>query len=318
MFGPHAPIWRFLERLRACQHPPTARSAPRGLHLLEVFPALALPALEPEILKRKRAAAYNPANGRKFSHVDWLLVTGAVRRHADELGIGRLSHWAGQAAARNKPSKHDQDCLDAAICLIIALKWRRGPRDSVAVLGDRTTGYMVTPVSPETRQILEQAAAAKHVPIDVPWPEVERSRIMAMPRRGPAHDVESAVPAGGGMTRGRAARRRIVFDEKSLRTRLVTAARAGDTLTYGEVARQFGVRWSQGASTALTATLKLICKENLRRREPQLMALVVNRSSRMPGLGYFQTLGIGRTPQSELRVLHRRELTKIWTFAWPD
>ena len=67
MFGPNAPIWQFLQRLDPVQNPPQSRSAMNGLHAIEVFPALALPALEPAILERKRAARYNPDNRRKFS-----------------------------------------------------------------------------------------------------------------------------------------------------------------------------------------------------------------------------------------------------------
>ena len=71
MFGPDAPIWRFLRRLNLVQNPPRARSAASGRHLVEVFPALALPALEPAILQRKRAARYNPANRKRLSLPDW-------------------------------------------------------------------------------------------------------------------------------------------------------------------------------------------------------------------------------------------------------
>lgn len=47
LFGAAAPVWRFLDRLGARQNPPIARTATDGLHLIEVFPALALPALCP-------------------------------------------------------------------------------------------------------------------------------------------------------------------------------------------------------------------------------------------------------------------------------
>ena len=82
MFGPNAPIWRFLERLGASENPPVARTSTHGLHLIEVFPALALPALEPEILQRGRAAHYNPATKKTFSQNDWRLVGEGVRRRA--------------------------------------------------------------------------------------------------------------------------------------------------------------------------------------------------------------------------------------------
>ena len=169
MFGPNAPIWSFLERLNASQNPPRARAANDGLHLMEVFPALALPALEPAILERKRAARYNPANRRRFSLADWNLVASSVSRHAESLGLVRLSEWATEQARSRKPTKSDQDCLDAAICLIVALLWRRSPRNDLAVIGDRQHGYMVSPVTPEILGILQPAAAKRGVPMDVPW-----------------------------------------------------------------------------------------------------------------------------------------------------
>ena len=169
MFGPDAPIWRFLRRLDAVQNPPESRSAVSGLHAVEVFPALALPALEPEILERKRAARYNPANRRRFSLPDWRLVALAASRHAAALRLGGLSEWARDLVESPKPTKTDQDCLDAAICLIVALQWRRAPRDRVTVIGDAQFGYMVSPVTPATRAILEPAAATRGVPMDAPW-----------------------------------------------------------------------------------------------------------------------------------------------------
>ena len=71
MFGPDAPIWQIPPTARCGAEPTKARSAASGRHLIEVFPALALPALEPAILERKRAARYNPANRRRFSLPDW-------------------------------------------------------------------------------------------------------------------------------------------------------------------------------------------------------------------------------------------------------
>lgn len=169
MFGPDAPIWRFLQRLGAMQNPPKARSAASGRHLIEVFPALALPALEPAILQRKRAARYNPANRKRFSLPDWRLVALAASRHAAALRLNDLAEWAEDLAEIRKPTKTDQDCLDAAICLIVALHWRRAPRDQVTVIGDAQSGYMVSPITPATHAILQSAAAKRGVPMDAPW-----------------------------------------------------------------------------------------------------------------------------------------------------
>ena len=169
LFGSDAPVWRFLDRLDISQNPPAARTASDGLHLIEVFPALALPALEAGILKRKRAAFYNPTKN-SFSLDDWRLVATAVQRHADALSLAPLSRWAIQYATLDSPKKHHQDRLDAAICLVVALQWRRTSRDRMAVIGDRR-GYMVTPISTEGRTILQRAAVNQKVPIDTEWSE---------------------------------------------------------------------------------------------------------------------------------------------------
>ena len=44
LFGDAAPIWRFLNVLGATEDPEQARIADYGLFIIEVFPALALPA----------------------------------------------------------------------------------------------------------------------------------------------------------------------------------------------------------------------------------------------------------------------------------
>ena len=287
MFGPTAPIWRFLNRLGASQDAPGARAATDGLYLLEVFPALALPALQPEILTRGKAAFYNPARKKTFAPDDWRLVADTVRDRAGKRGLAPLSEWAGRQTDLTAPSKQDQDRLDSAICLLVALEWRHAPRDRVALIGDARTGYMVTSVSPETREILGRAAIEHRVPFEAPRSE-RRSRV------------------------------RVFFDEATLRRRLVQAARAHTTLEYGDVAREFGFRWSQGALSALTGTLRLIGEANRRRGEPQLMALVVKKAEGIPGGGYFRTMGTDVSSPSDQHDLHRAELERVWNFDWPD
>lgn len=48
--------------------------------------------------------------------------------------------------------------MDAVICLLIALMWRRSDGERLALLGDRESGYMATPVSEKTKEILEAGA----------------------------------------------------------------------------------------------------------------------------------------------------------------
>ena len=194
LFGSDAPVWRFLDRLDVSQNPPAARTATDGLHLIEVFPALALPALDAGILKRERAASYNPKNTKSFSLDDWRLVATAVQHHAERLSLAPLSEWAGRCATLDSPKKHDQDRLDAAICLVIALLWRRTSRDQMAVIGDRR-GYMVTPISPEGRTILQRAAVNHKVPMDAEWSEDAHHRTTdSGPREDTGHGTTGVEP----------------------------------------------------------------------------------------------------------------------------
>lgn len=319
MFGPNAPIWRFLERLRASQDPAAARTAASGLYLLEVFPALALPALQPEIMARGKAAFYNPARKKTFTLADWRLVADAVRERAGERGLPLLSGWLGRQTDLAAPDKQDQDRLDAAICLLVALEWRQAPRDRVAVIGDAKSGYMVTPVSPATRKILKRAAREQQVPFDSSRAETRTLPQPTLHLEDDQHDRRSAGPAPSESSRSdRRSRIRVSFDEAALRARLVQAARAHTTVEYGDVARAFGFRWSQGTLSALTATLRLLGEANRRRGEPQLMALVVNKAEGLPGQGYFRTIGADISSASDQRELHREELEKVWKFDWPD
>jgi len=93
LFGDAAPFWRFKDGLNARECPEESRNSHRGLFLIEVFPALALPALNPAFYGRLRGPKYNPAN-RRFRLQDWQLVAQTVRRYAqiaklDAAGRGR-------------------------------------------------------------------------------------------------------------------------------------------------------------------------------------------------------------------------------------
>jgi predicted RNase H-like nuclease len=56
--------------------------------------------------------------------------------------------------------------LDAALCLLIALRWRLGLRKDSLMLGDLASGYMVLPASPDVRAYLTMAAGKQSVPVD--------------------------------------------------------------------------------------------------------------------------------------------------------
>jgi predicted RNase H-like nuclease len=80
MFGPQAPIWMFLGKLGADENPEVARTAMRGLHLMEVFPALALASLEQNFFGRLKGPRYNPSRRNTFKIADWRAVIAAARK----------------------------------------------------------------------------------------------------------------------------------------------------------------------------------------------------------------------------------------------
>ena len=163
MFGDNAPIWRFLADIDAIQDPVEARGAVAGRYAMEVFPALALPAMVPELWRRRLAAKYNPVVS-KFAAADWALVASGMARFARGLGAGELAMWLAAQADHPRPRKADQDLLDAAICLAIVMAWRHGPAEDTLLIGDTQHGYMATLTSAETRAILAAAAARVGVP----------------------------------------------------------------------------------------------------------------------------------------------------------
>ena len=90
IFGDNAPIWRFISRIkppgmtcRALKDFEAARMATGETHLIEVYPALALPAMNRDFMVGQVAARYNPAN-TNFSPDDWRLVCEIVHGCANE------------------------------------------------------------------------------------------------------------------------------------------------------------------------------------------------------------------------------------------
>ena len=83
-------------------------------------------------------------------------------RPVDRVAASLIS-WLGggvQPANRGKrgmfslPRKKDQDMLDAAICELVALRWRLRPRGESMLIGNLETGYMVLPASAQVRERL--------------------------------------------------------------------------------------------------------------------------------------------------------------------
>jgi predicted RNase H-like nuclease len=161
MFSSASPIWRFLTALEAVEDPEQARIAASGLYLMEVFPALA-----PGFFGRLGAPRYNPDRRKTFRANDWARVAEAAAQEASALSCYELAAWCKEAGKIARPRKADQDMLDAALCLLIALRWRLRPRAASLLLGDLASGYMVVPASPEVREYLTKRARKYSVAMD--------------------------------------------------------------------------------------------------------------------------------------------------------
>ncbi|MTH62389.1 DUF429 domain-containing protein [Paracoccus litorisediminis] len=159
MFCDAAPIWSFLNSLGAIEDPEAARIASDGLYLMEVFPAISMPSLSAEFFGRLAAPRYNPARRKTFKASDWTKVTIALAEKFAEFKFPEPAQWLRMTTHLPRVSKADQDCLDAMVCLWIALHWRLKDRRESLVIGGKDTGYMVLPAIEGAR--LRLTAAAK-------------------------------------------------------------------------------------------------------------------------------------------------------------
>ena len=68
---------------------------------------------------------------------------------------------------------------------------------------------------------------------------------------------------------------------------LIEAACDRRTLTYAEVLAHFGIRITPRRVYGLCRDLGTVCEGNRARGEPELAVLVVRKSDRLPGDGFF-------------------------------
>jgi predicted RNase H-like nuclease len=149
----------------ATEDPEVSRKAADGIFIVEVFPALALPAFEVAFNGYGQGPKYNPARKTFRSH-DWEAVIEAVARYARTARIAGIEAWTRELATRRPPCKADQDQLDAVLCALIGFHWRAKPRVESIMIGDLTSGYMISPVNASMKARLKTAAAKHRVLVD--------------------------------------------------------------------------------------------------------------------------------------------------------
>jgi len=169
MFCDAAPIWRFVEILGATQDPEEARVAAEGRYLMEVFPALAFASIAPESFGRLKGLHYNPGRKKTFRQDDWITVAKAATSEAQIQGFYEVAQGTlmrRPLISPGKPVRINWTLSSACLCLLVALRWRRRPREESLMLGDLKCGYMVLPASRDVRERLTLAARKLSVPVD--------------------------------------------------------------------------------------------------------------------------------------------------------
>jgi hypothetical protein len=108
-----------------------------------------------------------------------------------------------------------------------------------------------------------------------------------------------------------------LVDIDRLEALLIEAARARRSMTYAEVLAHFGIRITPRRVYALCRDLGAACERTRARGEPDLAVLVVRKSDRLPGEGFFHSLwrdgvydGPATGPAAEAFI--RRETARVF------
>ncbi len=146
MFGPNAPVWGFLDRFGGAASP-FERQSTRVLETYPVLSMIALNWLVPDARPTGRLPKYNPERRKTFSIDEWSLVCQHTSAEFAARGLDGLTAWADSLAKKRAPRKHDQDRIDACICLLVALKVAE--EEACLVVGNVESGYIVAPYATE-------------------------------------------------------------------------------------------------------------------------------------------------------------------------
>jgi len=79
----------------------------------------------------------------------------------------------------------------------------------------------------------------------------------------------------------------LLADPNEVRAILISAAQAGESITYSEVLALLGHHFTRPKMRALCKVLAFVDDEAEGRGEPELAVLVVRRSDRLPGQGWW-------------------------------
>jgi len=92
-----------------------------------------------------RLPKYNPARRKTFSLADWRHVSKLTEDALPHYGLLGIAGWIHEIGEKPVPRKADQGCLDACICLLVAL--HTSQEGKCLTIGDLLTGYIFVPYS---------------------------------------------------------------------------------------------------------------------------------------------------------------------------
>lgn len=96
------------------------------------------------------------------------------------------------------------------------------------------------------------------------------------------------------------------MNSASLEARLAALAAAGETITYGELARELGLRMGE-----LTAALEALMQVDAAAGQPLRAAVMCARGTTLPARGFFDkaaALGLDISDRSAFTASHRERL----------
>jgi len=136
-------VWPFLNRFGGAADPLAPGTRTRVFETYPVLTMIALGWTLPDVRATGRLPKYNPKRRKTFSISDWRHVCGQASAALRERGLSDIVDWIDGVAQNTSPRKSDQDCLDACLCLLIALHLIE--RKECLMVGNLQTGYIVVP-----------------------------------------------------------------------------------------------------------------------------------------------------------------------------
>lgn len=152
LFGSCAPVWEFLNEFSGPAN--LRRPLLKETAVFETYTALTLIALgwtlpQSSDPKKSRLPKYNPKNQKNFSISDLRFVCQKLRNAFQLRGLLKISEWLKDAskkveqAKNRREAKQVQDCIDACICLLVALYLVEGKK--CLIVGNQKEGYIIVP-----------------------------------------------------------------------------------------------------------------------------------------------------------------------------